>query len=99
MTRGLVRKGTFPDQGYPRLKFMPLSKLATKDLAEQKLFETRRKGMHTPTAYTQYAEVDTRPTTKKVKGHQTVAFYGCGIYARENRDLCPRLAEQKRMQS
>ena len=40
-----------------------------------------------------YSEVDVRPTTMKVKGHQTVAFYGCGIYARE------RLAEQKRMQS
>ena len=33
-----------------------------------------------------YSEVDVRPTTKKVKGHQTVAFYGCGIYARENRE-------------
>ena len=37
--------------------------LATKDLAEQKLFETRRKGGRALKAYPSYAEVHGRPTT------------------------------------
>ena len=67
---------------------MPLPKPNTKDLAEQKLFETRRKGMHTPKAYIQYVEVWACPDNDVSKKHlrNAGAFCGRTIYARETRE-------------
>ena len=61
---------------------------ARERLAEQKLCETRRKGMHTPTAYIQYVEVWARPDNDVSKKHlrDAGAFCGRTIYARETRE-------------
>ena len=64
--RPYFRKGTVPDQS------LCSCTAPTKDLAGQKFCQTRRKGGRALTAYSVYAEVHGRPTTK----------YD-GIYARE----------------
>ena len=45
--------------------------------------QVKAEGMRSAEGVLMYVEGVRMPTTKKVKGHQTVAFYGCGIYARE----------------
>ena len=84
MTRGV---GAFPTKAFPDQSLCPCA-ASSKDLAEQKLSETRRKGMHTPTAYIQYVEVWARPDNDVSKKHlrDAGAFCGRTIYARETRD-------------
>ena len=84
-----------PTQAYSEVDVRPTTTLcaaSSKDLAEQKLFETRRKGMHTPTAYIQYVEVWARPDNDVSKKHlrDAGAFCGRTIYARETRENMSR---------
>ena len=48
--------------------------------------QVEAEGMRSAEGVLAYVEGVRMPTTKKVKGHRLVAFYGCGIYARENRE-------------